>query len=93
MNLTLKGSARVTVIVKCLAFVKMYGNSPKELLNKINENREMKINVLFSFLPISGLNSLCNFVSRRFRIIVYRDGVNHILIGINITQLKMFWFS
>jgi hypothetical protein len=45
--------------------VKMYGNSPKELLNKINENSEMKMNVLpFSFLPIRVLNSLCNFVNR-----------------------------
>jgi hypothetical protein len=69
-----------------LVLVKMYGNSPKELLNKINENSEMKINVLpFSFLPIRVLNSLCNFVSRRIHNIVYREGVNHILIGINIT--------
>jgi hypothetical protein len=44
------------------------------------------------FVPVSVLNSLCNFVSRRFRNIVYREGVNHILIGMNITP-KKFWFS
>jgi hypothetical protein len=41
--LTYKGSARVSVIVKCLVLVKIYGNSPRELLNKINENSERKI--------------------------------------------------
>jgi hypothetical protein len=86
INLIHKGSAKLNVIVKCLVLVKMYRNSPRELLNRINENNEMKINVLpFSFLPIRFFNSLCNFVSRVFHSIVYRDGVNHILIGINIT--------
>jgi hypothetical protein len=86
INLIHKGSAKVNVIVKCLVLVKMYGNIPRELLNRINENSEMKINVLpFSFLPIRFLNSLCSFVSRIFHSIVYRDGVNHIVIGINIT--------
>jgi hypothetical protein len=74
----------------------MYGNSPKELLNKINENSEIKINVLpFSILPIRVLNSLCNFVSRRFHNVLYREGVNHILIAINITPrnvlVSVFW--
>jgi hypothetical protein len=46
MNLTHRGSAKVNVIVECLVLVKIYGNSPRELLNGINENSEMKINVL-----------------------------------------------
>jgi hypothetical protein len=46
INLIHKGSAKVNVIVKCLVLVKMYGNSPRELLNRINENNEMKINIL-----------------------------------------------
>jgi len=47
-------------IVICLVLVKIYGNIPKKLLNKINKNNEIKINVdpLNELGPINSLNSL-----------------------------------
>jgi hypothetical protein len=41
-----KGSARDKDIVKCLVLVKIYGNKPIKLLNKIIENREINIKVI-----------------------------------------------
>jgi hypothetical protein len=62
--------------------VKIYGNNPRKLLNKIRENSEMNINVLpFLFSPSSVLNSLCKFVINIFQIMVCRDGINQILVG------------
>jgi hypothetical protein len=46
INLTHNGSASVSVMVKCLVLVKINGNSPRKLLNRIRENSEMNINVL-----------------------------------------------
>lgn len=40
------GNANVNVVVKCLVLVKIYGNKPIKLLNKIIENIEIKIKVL-----------------------------------------------
>jgi hypothetical protein len=83
MNLTHKGSASVHVIVKCLVFVKMTGNTPRKLLNRINENSEMNIKVLPLILtPSSVLNLLWSFINSIFHAIVCREGINHILIGI-----------
>lgn len=55
-----KGRARVNVSVKWLVLVKIYGNNPIKLLNKINENNETKINVepLWPEGPKRVLNSL-----------------------------------
>jgi hypothetical protein len=47
INLTHKGSANVNVIVKCLVLVKINGNSPRKLLNRISENNEW-MNVYWS---------------------------------------------
>lgn len=41
-----RGIAKDSVIVIWLVLVKMYGNSPKKLLNKIRLNREIKIKVV-----------------------------------------------
>jgi hypothetical protein len=46
INLTHNGNARVNVIVKCLVLVKINGNSPRKLLNRIRENSEINMNVL-----------------------------------------------
>jgi hypothetical protein len=78
-------SANVNVIVKCLVLVKINGNNPRKLLNRISENSEMNIKILPLILsPSSVLNSLWNFINSVFYAIVCREGINHILIGINV---------
>jgi len=51
INLTHKGKAKVSVSVRCLVLVKMYGNTPKKLFIRIIKNRDVRINEfpLFSF--------------------------------------------
>jgi hypothetical protein len=51
INLIHKGRAKVSVSVRCLVLVKIYGNSPRKLFVKIIRNRDAKINEfpLFSF--------------------------------------------
>jgi hypothetical protein len=46
IKLSHKGRAKARVKAKWLELVKIYGNNPKKLLNRIIENREIKINVL-----------------------------------------------
>jgi hypothetical protein len=46
MNLNHKGRAKARVKTRCLELVKMYGNKPRKLLNKIIENIDTKIKVL-----------------------------------------------
>jgi hypothetical protein len=56
---------------------------PRKLLNRIRQNSEMNISVLpFLFSPSNVLNSLCKFVINVFQIMVCRDGINQILVGI-----------
>lgn len=78
MNLNHNGSARLRVIVKWLVLVKIYGESPKKLLNIIIENKEIKINVLptIDLLPINVLNSLCRVVMILFQTKEYREGIS-----------------
>jgi hypothetical protein len=65
--------------------VKINGNNARKLLNRISENSEMNIKVLPLILsPSSVLNSLWSFINSIFHIIVCREGINHILTGINI---------
>jgi hypothetical protein len=61
INLSHKGKAKERVIVMWLVLVKIYGNSPKKLLNKINLNNEIKIKVdpLNLEIPNNVLNSEC----------------------------------
>jgi hypothetical protein len=35
---------------RCLVLVKINGNSPRKLLNRIRENSEINMNVLFDFI-------------------------------------------
>lgn len=73
-----KGKANVKVNVKWLVLVKMYGNNPIKLLNKINENKEIKIKVdpLCPNGPKRVLNSLCKVIKILFQIKWNRDGIS-----------------
>lgn len=90
MNLTHKGKARVRVNVRCLVHEKMYGNRLKKLLNRIIENKEMKIKVLPFILLIFKriLNSLCSVVVILIHIKLIRDGINQNILGRNIRPNK-----
>lgn len=86
IKLNHKGKASVSVSVKCLVLVKMYGNSPRKLFIKIIRNNDVKINEfpLFSlpFLRIVFI-SWCNLFINKVTIMLLRDGINQILVGIN----------
>jgi hypothetical protein len=63
-----------------------------KLLNRIIENNEMKIRVLpllLLFSPRSVLNSLCSFFNNKFHIRYCREGINHILVGSNISPITV----
>lgn len=71
--------------------VKIYGNNPKKLLNKIKLNKEIKINVL-PLCPVGPnkvLNSLWRVIKILFQIIWYRDGINQKEQGINKRPIKV----
>jgi hypothetical protein len=92
MNLNHNGNASVKVIIRCLVLVKIYGNNPKKLLNRINENKDTNRNVpplLFLFLPISVLNSSCSFVISEFHAILCREGINHTLVGMSVMPIMV----
>jgi len=61
----------------------MYGNRLRKLLNRMNENSEMKIKVdpfiLFTFNRI--LNSLCSVEAILIHIKLIRDGNNQNIVG------------
>src|SRR5215468_5937019 len=86
INLTHSGKASVKVSVKCLVLVKMYGNNPRKLFIRIIRNREVKMNEFplfsFPFLRIVFI-SWCNLFISRLIIILFRDGINQILVGIS----------
>jgi hypothetical protein len=86
MNLIHKGKAKVNVSVKCLVLVKMYGNSPRKLFIKIIRNSDVKINEFplfsFPFLRMVFISWWSLFISRLI-IILFRDGINQTLVGIN----------
>ena len=51
INLIHRGRAKVSVSVRCLVLVKMYGNNPKKLFVRIIRNNDVRMNEfpLFSF--------------------------------------------
>ena len=72
--------------VGCLVLVKMYGNNHRKLFVRIIRDSEVKINEfpLFSFPLLKILSiSWCSLFISRFTIILFRDGINQILVGIN----------
>ena len=88
INLTHKGKARVNVRIRCLVLVKIYGNSPKKLFIRIIRNRDVRMNEfpLFSlpFLRIVFI-SWCILFINKLTIMLFRDGINQILVGISIS--------
>jgi hypothetical protein len=86
MKLNHKGRAKESVIVIWLVLVKIYGNSPKKLLNKIKEKREINIKVvpLNLEIPNNVLNSKCKVKKILFQNMELREGKNQNNIGKNI---------
>jgi len=86
INLNHIGRARVIVSVKCLVLVKMYGNSPRKLFIKIMRNSDVRMKEFplfsFPFLKIVFI-SWCSLFISKFIIMVLREGINQILVGIN----------
>lgn len=78
IKLNHKGKASVSVKVKWLVLVKIYGNNPMKLLNKIIENKETnkKVEPLAPIGPKSVLNSLWSVNKILFQKIWYRDGIS-----------------
>jgi len=74
------------VDVRCFVLVKMYGNSPRELFIKSIRNRDVRINEFplfsFHFLKMFFI-SWCSLFISRLIIMLFRDGINQILVGIN----------
>lgn len=79
-----RGRARLKVKTKWLDLVNTYGNKPIKLLNKINENNEIKIKELPACPLVLNnvLNSLWSVNKILFQIIWYREGMNQNIGGI-----------
>jgi hypothetical protein len=45
INLIHRGRAKVSVSVKCLVLLKIYGNGPRKLFVKIMRNGDVRINI------------------------------------------------
>jgi hypothetical protein len=86
INVIYRGSARVSVSVRCLVLVKMYGNNPRKLFARIIRNNDVRMNefLLFSFpfLKIVFI-SWCSLFISSVIIMLFRDGINQILVGIS----------
>jgi hypothetical protein len=76
----------VSVSVRCLVLVRIYGNNPKKLFIRIIRNNDVKINEFplfsFPFLRIVFI-SWCSLYISKLTIILFRDGINQILVGIS----------
>ena len=81
-----KGRARDSVRIRCLVLVKIYGNSPRKLFIKIIRNNDVRINEFplfsFPFLRIVFI-SWCSLFINNLIIILFREGISQILVGIN----------
>lgn len=90
INLTHRGKASVSVSVRWLVLVKMYGNRPKKLFVRIIRNSDVKMNVfpllMFLFLEIVFI-SWCILFIRILMVMLFRDGISHILVGISISPM------
>jgi len=84
MNANQSGNLKVRANLKCLEEVKIYGNSPKKLFNKIKVNRLVKKIVLplNTGVLIKTLNSLCKSWFIRIHIIEIREGISQYIGGI-----------
>ena len=81
INLIHRGRAKVSVGV-----VKTYGNNPKKLFVRIIRNNDVRMDEfpLFSF-PFLRIVFIfwCSLFINNLTIILFRDGINQILVGIN----------
>jgi hypothetical protein len=70
----------------------MYGNSPRKLFARISRNSEVRINEFplfsFPFLRIVFI-SWCNLFISSLTIILFRDGINQILVGIKSSPIAV----
>ena len=91
MNVTHRGRASLSVKTTCLVLVNTYGNSPRKLFIKIMVNKEMKISEfpLLFFVPVIVFISLCSLSVSSFSAIVFRDGINQILVGISSSPIAV----
>lgn len=90
INVTHRGKASVSVNTKCLVLVNTYGNSPRKLFIKIMVNKEMKISVFpLCFAPVIVFISLCSLSVSSFSVMVFRDGISHILVGISSSPIAV----
>ena len=78
------GNESDKVIDKWDVEVKMYGISPKKLLNKIKENKEVKRTVVFIWEGVNkALNSVWMASMILFQSKAHREGISQYLKGIN----------
>lgn len=86
INLNHIGKAKVSVRVRCLVLVKMYGNNPRKLFVRIIRNSDVRINEFplfsFPFLKIVFI-SWCSLFINSVTIMLFREGTNQILVGIS----------
>jgi len=86
------GKARVSVRIKCLVLVKMYGNSPKKLFIRIMRNRDVRMNEFplfsFPFLRIVFI-SWCSLFISKLTIMLFREGISQILVGISSSPIAV----
>ena len=85
MNVIHRGNAKVSVSVRCLVLVKIYGNSPRKLFARFIRNSDVRMNEFplfsFPFLRILFI-SWCSLFISNLIIILFCDGINQILVGI-----------
>ena len=84
-NINLIHRCRAKVRVS-LVLVTMYGNNPKKLFVRVMRNNDFRMNEFplfsFPFLRIVFI-SWCSLFINKFSIILFRDGINQILVGIS----------
>jgi hypothetical protein len=72
----------------------MYGNSPRKLFVKIIRNNDVKMNEFplfsFPFLKIVFI-SWCSLFMSNLIIMLFRDGINQILVVINIRPMAVLF--
>ena len=86
INLIHRGRARVSVSVRCLVLVNMYGNNPTKLFVRIIRNNDVKINEfpLFSFPFLKNVSiSWCRLFISNLTTILFCEGLSQILVGVS----------
>jgi hypothetical protein len=86
INVIHRVNARVSVSVKCLVLVNMYGNNPRKFFARIIRNSDIRMNEfpLFSFPFLRTVFiSWCSLFISNLIIILFRDGINQTLVRIS----------